>query len=92
MKKMFLAVCLMIGSSVCYGNEWVPYTPAPAPVQVVVQQYPVIQPVPVVVPVMVPYVPVVTYDSVMVEYKQWCLFKRYEIINVPRVVYVPAKY
>ncbi len=95
--KTLVVMLTMVCGSVCCANEWVPYThrlPS-APVSnmqlPVMTQYPV-APVYVVVPLVVPYVPVVTYDSVLVEQKQWCLFKRYEIINVPRVNYVPARY
>ena len=77
------------------ANEWVPYDTYRVPrvsspvVQLpMIQQYPVIA-VPVIVPLMVPYVPVVTYDSILVEQNQWCLFKRYEWVRVPRVHYVP---
>lgn len=91
-----MVFCLMACGSVSYANEWVPYREyrpvAPVAVQLpVMQQYPVVA-VPVVVPLVVPYVPVVTYDSILVEQKQWCLFKRYEIVNVPRVSYIPVRY
>ena len=93
MMKYCAMVFLMIAGSSCYANEWVPYNnyrPINQPVVhlPVIQQYPVVA-VPVVVPLMVPYVPVVTYDSILVEQKQWCLFKRYEWVQVPRVQYVP---
>lgn len=91
--KTIAVLCLMVCGSVCCANEWVPYREyrpvAPVAVQLpAIQQYPVVA-VPVVVPLMVPYVPVVTYDSILVEQKQWCLFKRYEWVQVPRVQYVP---
>jgi hypothetical protein len=73
------------------ANEWVPYNPQriqPIVQLPVIQQYPVVA-VPIIVPLMIPYVPVVTYDSILVEQKQWCLFKRYEWVQVPRVHYVP---
>lgn len=94
--KTIAVLCLMACGSVCVANEWVPYREyrpvAPVAVQLpAIQQYPVVA-VPVVVPLMVPYVPVVTYDSILVEQKQWCLFKRYEIINRPTVTYVPIRY
>lgn len=95
--KMLLAFIVCV--SLCFdarANEWIPYrTFQPqisAPIQ---QQAPLQYPVPlttIVVPLYIPYVPVVTYDSIIVEHKQWCLFKRYEIINVPKVQYVPIKY
>lgn len=96
--KLLLAAVLMCASSVAYANEWVPYRSYPVapaapimPVQPQAIQYPSVA-VPVVVPLWIPFVPVVTYDSVMVEHKQWCLFKRYEIVNVPRLHYVPIRY
>lgn len=95
--KSILVCCLMICGSACFGNEWVPYAHRLPNVPVsntqlpMIQQYPV-APVYVVIPLMVPYIPVVTYESILVEQKQWCLFKRYEIINVPRINYVPARY
>lgn len=92
--KSIILVCAMTCCSLSFGNEWVPYRvlpPAPVVQLPVATQYPV-QPVYVVVPLVIPYIPVVTYDSVLIEQKQWCLFKRYEIINVPRVNYVPVKY
>lgn len=73
------------------ANEWVPYNPQriqPIVQLPMIQQYPVVA-VPVIVPLMVPYVPVVTYDSILVEHSQWCLFKRYEWVQVPRVHYIP---
>lgn len=85
---IFLVCCL--GSS-SMAQEWVPYREyrpvAPVAVQLpVIQQYPVIA-----VPLVVPYVPVITYDSVLVEHKQWCLFKRYEWVQIPRIYYMPIR-
>lgn len=96
MIKYCVMVFFMVLGSSCYANEWIPYNnyrPISQPVVnlTAIQQYPVVT-VPVVVPLVVPYVPVVTYDSVLVEHKQWCLFKKYKIVNIPRVQYVPVKY
>lgn len=93
MNKFIVFVFCVLFCSVCVGNEWVPYRPYVPVVTQPIQptQYPSFQ-VPVVVPLYVPYVPVVTYNSIIVEHKQWCLFKRYEIINVPKVQYVPIRY
>lgn len=94
----FLIVFLSVFcSSLCYGNEWVPYRQYPvqnqlAPVQYVqYPQYPAVL-VPVVIPMSVYYVPVVTYQSVLVEHKQWCMFKRYEIVNLPKIDYLPVRF
>ena len=84
-------VILFLSMSNVNANEWVPYNAQriqPVVQLPMIQQYPVIA-VPVIVPLMVPYVPVVTYDSILVEQSQWCLFKRYEWVRVPRVHYVP---
>lgn len=94
--RTLLIVCLIICGSVCCADEWVPYIPQPIVVpqplyQTPTPQYPA-YPVAVVVPVMVPYVPVVTYQSVLVEHRQWCLFKRYETVTIPRITYLPARY
>jgi hypothetical protein len=96
MKTLYAGmIFLFLSISNVNGNEWVPYNPqrtqpiaSPVVQLPMIQQYPVIA-VPVIVPLMVPYVPVVTYDSILVEQKQWCLFKRYEWVQVPRVHYVP---
>ena len=96
MKTLYAGmIFLFLSMSNVNANEWVPYDTYRVPrvsspvVQLpMIQQYPVIA-VPVIVPLMVPYVPVVTYDSILVEQNQWCLFKRYEWVRVPRVQYVP---
>lgn len=91
--KMLMAVCLVLMGSSCFANEWVPYAGYVGVNQPVVQvqQYSVVQvPVPMVVQIPVPYVPMVTYDSVLVEQKHWCLFKRYEWVQVPRIRYIPT--
>lgn len=96
MKKLLVGmIFLFLTMSSINANEWVPYNPqrtqavaSPVVQLPMIQQYPVVA-VPVIVPLMVPYVPVVTYDSILVEQSQWCLFKRYEWVRVPRVQYVP---
>ena len=96
MKTLYAGmIFLFLSMSNVNANEWVPYDTYRVPrvsspvVQLpMIQQYPV-SAVPVIVPLMVPYVPVVTYDSILVEQNQWCLFKRYEWVRVPRVQYVP---
>lgn len=92
--KTCLMVFLMISGSSCYANEWVPYNNYTPVYQLpaTMQPYPLIPvpaPAPVIVPISVQYVPVVTYSSVLVEQKRWCLFKRYEWVQVPQVHYVP---
>lgn len=94
--KTLLVLVVMFCSSVCLANEWIPYQgrvqPQILPPQYVqYPQYPIV-PVPVVIPLCVYYAPVVSYQSVLVEHKQWCLFKRYEIVNLPKIEYVPVRY
>jgi hypothetical protein len=84
-------IFLFLSISNVNANEWVPYIPQriqPVVQLPMIQQYPIVA-VPVIVPLMVPYVPVVTYDSILVEQNQWCLFKRYEWVQVPKIHYVP---
>ena len=96
MKTLYVGmIFLFLSMSSVNANEWVPYNvyrtqgvATPIVQLPMIQQYPVVA-VPVVVPLMVPYVPVVTYDSILVEQNQWCLFKRYEWVQMPRVHYVP---
>ena len=70
-------LCLMCSSAFC--QEWIPYVP---PNPVVVQA--------VVPPVVLNYVPVVTYQNVLVERGLWCFHKRYENVVVPKIQYVPT--
>jgi hypothetical protein len=96
MKMLYAGmIFLFLSMSNTNANEWIPYNEyrtqvvaTPVTQLPMIQQYPVIA-VPVIVPLMVPYVPVVTYDSILVEQRQWCLFKRYEWVQVPRVHYIP---
>lgn len=99
MNKFLMCLVFVLCCSTAMGNEWTPYRASSvvvhAPIQLQLQAQPVQYPItaiPVVVPLWVPFVPVVTYESVLVEHKQWCLFNRYEIVNIPKVQYVPAKY
>lgn len=72
-------LCLMCSSVM--AQEWVPYVP---PQQPVVVQNVVVQ------PYVMNYVPVVTYQNIVVERGLWCFHKRYENVVVPRVQYVPT--
>jgi hypothetical protein len=91
MKKLLVLVMGMFlfcaGSE---GGEWGPYV-YQAPIMV---QTPAVQYVPYTyyVPstVMVPVTPVVSYQNVVVEHRCWCLFKKQEVIPVPRIIYVPV--
>ena len=91
MKTLYAGmIFLFLSISNANANEWVPYNEYRTQVVATpVAQLPVIQQYPVIVPLMVPYVPVVTYSSILVEHNQWCLFKRYEWVQVPRVHYIP---
>ena len=73
------------------GNEWVPYVNMVPSQSIPTVQVPV-QVVPVYYYVAPQYVPVTVYQNVVVEYKQWCLLKKYEVVSVPRVMYVPVRY
>lgn len=100
MKSLLLAVVLTVAGTSADGDEgWGPYIHQSP---VMVQQTPVIQnfqlvqnyygsPSPM-VPVATQYLPVTTYQNILVEHKVWCFHKRYEIVRVPQTVYVPVKY
>lgn len=100
MKKL-LAVVFLFCAGCCgsvYGDEgWGPYV-YQSPV--VVQQAPVVQMVPYyytvpvvqMVPLVPHYVPVTTYQNVLVERRYHCFFKRYEVLSVPQTLYVPYRY
>ena len=100
MKKLLFAIILLVSGNMCYGNEWVPYvyhSPIVVNNQIpVIQNYPVV-PAPVqyyvpIAPVTFYYVPVTTYQNVLVEQKLWCFHKKYTIASVPQTIYVPVKY
>jgi hypothetical protein len=98
MKKLLTAgflFCAGCCGSV-YGDEgWGPYIYQS---QIAIQQASVAQIVPyyyvvptaAMVPVVTQYAPVVRYENVMVETQHWCLLKKYQMVTVPRVVYVPV--
>ena len=78
-----------------YANDWIPaqpFVPVPPVAQyyyttqtVVVPVFPMFQPI-------VYYAPVTTYQNIIVEKKQWCLLKRYEIVPTYQTVYIPFRY
>jgi hypothetical protein len=98
MKKLCAIVFLFVaglGGNV-YGDEgWGPYVYRPP---AMVQSAPIVHyyviPVPVVtmVPLAPQYVPVTTYQNILVERRYHCFFKRYEVLSVPQTVYVPNRY
>lgn len=98
MKKILAGMLLFVAGNVAVGDEgWGPYVHQSP---VAVQQAPVVQMVPyhyyVPVVTMVPYVPqyvpVTSYQNVLVERRYCCFFKRYEVLTVPQTVYVPNRY
>jgi hypothetical protein len=99
MKKLCTIVFLCVaglGGNI-YGDEgWGPYVYRPP---VVVQQAPAVPVVPyyyvpvvTMVPLVPEYVPVTTYQNVVVERRYCCFFKRYEVVSVPQTLYVPNRY
>jgi hypothetical protein len=44
------------------------------------------------IPVVPQYLPVTTYQNVVVERRYHCFFKRYEVVSVPQTLYVPYRY
>ena len=98
MKKILAGILLFVAGNVALGDEgWVPYVYYPP---VVVQQVPMAVaapyyyyvPVVTMVPVVPQYVPVTSYQNVLVERRYHCFFKRYEVLSVPQTVYVPNRY
>jgi hypothetical protein len=91
MKKTLLLAALFLScgaGEVCMGSDWVPMTPVVQRVEYVPYYYSV--PVVTMVPLVTYYAPVVKYENVMVESQSWCLLKKYQMVTVPRVVYVPV--
>jgi hypothetical protein len=96
MKSLFYGIILIMAcGSVCEAQVYgeirpivpyvyygVPYYYTPQTVMV-----PVAPPQPV-----IQYVPVTTYQNVLVEKKEWCLLKKYEIVPLYQTVYIPVKY
>jgi hypothetical protein len=99
MKSLLLASVLCVAglSGDIYGDDgWGPYVYRPP---VLVQQAPVVPiapyyyvPVVTMVPYVPQYVPVTSYQNVLVERRYSCFFKRYEVLTVPQTVYVPTRY
>jgi hypothetical protein len=93
MKTMFLGLVLSCAGLTASGSEWIPYVPNPVVQPVVMQQPVMIQYVYVpVVPLVPQYVPVTSYQNVLVERRYHCFFKRIEVLSVPQTVYVPIRY
>lgn len=93
MKKLLVGMLLFVCGGVAMGDEgWGPYVYNPPVISQPVQVVQNIQFVPYYVMVTPQYVPVTTYQNILVEHKVWCFHKRYEIVRVPQTVYVPVKY
>jgi hypothetical protein len=91
MKKTLLLAGLVLSfgaGEICMGSDRVPMTPIVQRVEYVPYYYSV--PAVTMVPVVTQYAPVVKYENVMVESQSWCLLKKYQMVTVPRVVYVPV--
>jgi hypothetical protein len=93
MKKTLLLAALVLSfgaGEICLGGDWVPMTPVVQRVEYVPYYYSV--PAVTMVPVVTQYAPVVKYENVVVESQNWCLLKKYQMVTVPRVVYVPVNH
>jgi hypothetical protein len=91
MKKILVLASLVLGfgaGEVCIGSDWVSMTPVVQKVEYVPYYYSV--PAVTMVPIVTQYVPVVKYENVLVESQSWCLLKKYQMVTVPKVVYVPV--
>jgi len=90
MKKALVLASLVLGigaGETCMGGDWVPMTQVVQKVEYVPYYYSV--PAVTMVPLVTYYAPVVKYENVMVETQSWCLLKKYQMVTVPKVVYVP---
>jgi hypothetical protein len=99
MKRLLLVVVLCFAGINANGDEgWGPYIhQSPIMVQQapVVQNFQVIQyyaPTVMMAPSVPQYVPVTTYQNVVVERRYHCFFKRIEVLSVPQTLYVPYRY
>jgi len=95
MKKL-LAATFLFCAGCCgsvYGDEgWVPYVYR-API--VNQQAPAIQyyaPAVTIAPSVPLFVPVTSYQNILVERRYCCFFKRIEVVSVPQTFLVPIRY
>jgi hypothetical protein len=94
MKKLLLVLFMIVAGNVACGCEWGPVRQDVQVVNIVPiygSHYPVV-PLMTNVAVIQPYVPVVVYQNVIVEKQYYYYVKTQEVVSVPRVVYVPAKY
>jgi hypothetical protein len=92
-KNILLVLLIMsfgAGKS-CLGSDWGPITQTPIVqrVEYVPYYYTYTVPVITMVPVITQYVPVVKYENFMVKTQSWCLLKKYQMVMVPKVVYIP---
>ena len=88
-----LSLFLILWSSVVRADGWVACGEI-RPTQPVVQ-YVNMPPSVFLIAVPIPqvyYVPVTTYQNIIIEKNYWCLSKRYEVVPVPQTVYVPYRY
>lgn len=93
MRTVFLGLVLCCAGLTANGSEWISYVQNPVVQPVTIQQPVVIQYVYVpVVPLVPQYVPVTSYQNVLVERRYHCFFKRYENVLVPQTHYVPVRY
>lgn len=90
MKKILLLAALFLSfgaGEVCMGNDWVPMTTIVQSVEYVPYYH--VVPAVTMVPLVTQYAPLIKYENMMVETHSWCLLKKYQMVSVPRVVYVP---
>jgi hypothetical protein len=102
MKKL-LAAGFLFCAGCCgnvYGDEgWGPYVyraPIVSQQAPVVQNFQMIQyyyaPAVTMAPSVPLFVPVTSYQNILVERRYCCFFKRIEVVSVPQTLYVPIKY
>jgi hypothetical protein len=99
MKKLLVGLLMSVAGMNAHGGEWVPYvyhSPIVSQQAPVVQNFQVIQyyyaPTVTMAPTVPLFVPVTTYQNVLVERRYHCFFKRYEVLSVPQTLYVPNRY
>jgi hypothetical protein len=101
MKKLCVIVFLFVAglSGDIYGDEgWGPYayqSPIVSQQAPVVQHFQMIQyyaPTVTMAPAVPLFVPVTSYQNILVERRYCCFFKKYEVVTLPQTVYVPNRY
>lgn len=93
MKNFILAILIMLICNQVHANEWIGAREIkPSMVYNQYGPYYYYSSQTVIVPVVprLEYVPVTTYQNVVVEKYTCCLIKRYEIVPVINTVYVPV--